>query len=789
VNLDIDLTKIVLDSCSKLYSRCMDDSQLLEKLGVELIEFIKPENLKLKLERELGTDFTLDLRRIDYKRDLFEGWASLGTILHIAPSNASGLAFLAALEGLLTGNKNIVKLGSRDDELSAIAFEELFECDSTGLLRQHVSIVKLSSSDPAFKKILSQVDAISVWGGDAAISAIKSEAPAGVRIIPWGHKISFAYVSKKKLSDNEAIALLAEDCVLLEQQACSSPQCLFVEVENFSELCSFSEKFAECLKRESDKVELPQIDIQEQAEITNVIELAKLDSLMGESKVIEAEDKSWRVIAENRSVLSPSPLYRSVWIRPLLRGKIIECLRPWRTYLQTVGLLSSENEMGELLQLFIKAGATRLTTAGKMLDSYTGEPHDGEVALSRFLKRVRAELPGIGRISRLSELQNKITPNSDDNCPEAIMSKEDFQKQKASKEKSQLFFRSGGSSGKPAISSFSYNDYHKQMQAAAEGLYAAGLEPDTDRAMNLFFGGSLYGGFVSFFTILESLRVRQYPMAAYDDLKLVGQFIVDHDVNVLLGMPSYLMQLLEANKEILKESKCLEKVFYGGEHFSKKQQDYLKKEFGISIIRSACYGSVDAGPLGFQCSSCAGSVHHLNVSLHKLEILKLDEDCPVDSEEIGRLVFSTPDREAVSISRYDLGDIGRWVEEDCPCGRKAKRFELLGRKGDIFRSGGTFVNFQILEKLAREEGVVGEIQVKIDNENGEDRVSLQVENKGELDSDSIRKSILNGYKEFKQANIDEGGFQFRVLPVRSSELDRTAGSGKLIRVLDGREFK
>jgi hypothetical protein len=47
------------------------------------------------------------------------------------------------------------------------------------------------------------------------------------------------------------------------------------------------------------------------------------------------------------------------------------------------------------------------------------------------------------------------------------------------------------------------------MELAAEGLYAAGLEPKNDRVMNLFYAGSLYGGFTSFFTILEKKEEKE----------------------------------------------------------------------------------------------------------------------------------------------------------------------------------------------------------------------------------------------------------------------------------------
>ena len=81
----------------------------------------------------------------------------------------------------------------------------------------------------------------------------------------------------------------------------------------------------------------------------------------------------------------------------------------------------------------------------------------------------------------------------------------------------QLFFRSGGSSGTPALAGFSYRDFQRQMRAAADGLFAAGLDPGRDKVMNLFFSGSLYGGFFSFAKVLELLGATHLPMGAPAD--------------------------------------------------------------------------------------------------------------------------------------------------------------------------------------------------------------------------------------------------------------------------------
>ena len=531
----------------------------------------------------------------------------------------------------MAGNVNILKLSSRDSDFTINALDELYKFDRTRAIQEKVAVLRVSSKEKdRLARLLSVASGVSAWGGEEAIAGLRDLTPATARFIPWGHKISFGLVSKESLDDETGLAKLASDCVLMEQQACSSPQTILVEVDNFDELKDFASNFSTFVSKASANIPFPELSIQEQAEITNTVEVVRLESVNQEKHVIQAGDKSWRLLIENTPGLGVSPLYRTVWIKPFVRENLVQELLPIRGYLQTCGLLAKREEVGELALKLTKAGILRITPAGEMLSSYKGEPHDGVYALSRFMNRVSAQISGLDDIWRLSSLCEV----NDDKPEGAIMGKSEFQAQTPDPKRAKLFFRSGGSSGEPALSPFSYDDYHNQMQAAAEGLLAAGLEPVVDKVMNLFFGGGLYGGFPSFFTILEKLEVVHFPMAAHEDLEFVGKTIVKNEVNVLMGMPSYLIQLFKANEDLLKKTNVIKKVFFGGEHFTEKQREWLKSEFCIEIIRSASYGSVDAGPLGFQCLHTEGSIHHLNHKLHTLEILKLESDEPAPLEKL-----------------------------------------------------------------------------------------------------------------------------------------------------------
>jgi phenylacetate-coenzyme A ligase PaaK-like adenylate-forming protein len=691
----------------------------------ELAKFLLKKDLEEKLTAELGAGDPFNFARPDYRQDNFERWSPLGFLVHIAPTNAYAAGAWSVLEGLLSGNVNFLKTGGSDEIFAQQFLSFLVEQDSSGTLASRIFACKISSrNQKMLGDILANADGVVVWGDEGAISGIRALAPSTARFIDWGPKISVAYFAKDSLEDDLALEGLANECCRMEQQACSSPQIAFAEVSNKDELLNFARRVADKLALVSKTIPCKQPAPLEQAEITNIVELCRLESCLGLSDLIEAEDGSWRVLIEYSSVMKASPLYRTIWIKPLLRGDIGKTMSPLRSFLQTVGLACKVSEISELCDAFDQAGVLRITRVGKMLDSYSGEPHDGVFALQRYSRKIsiqRAEdMQGIASFAELKPAPFQPPQSS-------IMSKAEFQSAAVDPAYSELFFKSGGSSGEPKLSIFTYDDYHAQMTAAANGLFAAGLDPKKDRCMNLFFAGGLYGGFISFFTVLETLKAVQFPMAANVDTKMVADIIVSQKCNVLLGMPSYIIQLFTENAELLRKHKVIEKIFYGGEHFNESQKRYFQEEFGVKLIRSGAYGSVDAGPIGYQCMHCTGSIHHLHSRLHVMELLEMENDKSVPAGEPGRVVLTSLARAGQKIQRYDIGDMARFIEGPCPCGRKSPRFELLGRHGDVFRIGSAFFNYGKFAQIFIDHfNYAGELQIVLHPANGNKQEEISV---------------------------------------------------------------
>ncbi len=756
----------------------------VEAMLETIISFISRGKLRRKLSRELGTIDPFALQRPVMKEEPFEAWLPLGVLVHVAPTNVFTVGVLCVIEGLLSGNINILKTSASQHQVVQLFFQALLALDSRALLAPYIIVLEVSSRQhDLLARIIKAADVVSAWGSEEAIASLRAMTPRGVRFVEWGHKISFAWFARESLADTRAMRRVCEDICLLDQNACSSPQDVFIESEDFAELKNFAGKFADILARVSQQMPGETPSIAAQAEVSTVVSVARTEEALELTRVFRAEDCSWAVIADRRPGLGVSPLFRTILIKPLPAGRIIETLHPMKRYLQTVALVAPEQRIIPLTRQFFGAGCLRIRRAGHMHDGYAGEPHDGVYALPSFMKRVSLVLGGqMKGIASCNQFEESWQPELG-NTP--LMDKKHFQALEVAPEYADLTFKSGGSSGKTTYSYFTYEDYNIHMQAAARGLFATGLDPATDRAVNMFAAGHLYGGFVSFFTILENLGMPQYPVGLVDELEEVGRLIVEKRINTILTLPTLVMKLFAVNEQLFRQHQVVKKIIFGGDHFPAEQINHLRETFGVEMVR-AIYGSNDAGVLGYQCPECAVGEYHLLSELNGLEVFALDRDQPVEDGTSGRLVFTSHHRKGQKILRYDLGDTGFIHKDPCSCGRRDPKFSLMGRSSDAFKAGGPFLNYsrfsRCLEELCNYSGLS---QILLTNQGNLQQLVLRVEPDIGQPAADIASLLLRDYEELR-VSVEDLGIDFKVELVEGNDFATVPRSGKILHIIDQR---
>lgn len=396
--LDMETVIAAADRLGKMISEGVFDS-VIKGLSDENADayaktaaaLMRRENIEYRVAAELGADFK---ERYDIEPPYgISGaevrFAPLGTLFHIAAGNVDGLPAFSVLEGLLTGNVNILKLPEADNGLSVEIFRELIKIEPA--LKNFIYVFDTPSADvPAMKKMAEISDGIVVWGGDTAVKAVRALAPPGVKIIEWGHKLGFAYVSGYE-DKNAELAALARHIISTRQLFCSSCQTIFVDTEDINEVEGFCKDFLPYLEKAAD--ENPAADIGVAAEITLREYVNTLEKAIGAEESVRKvfRGKGCSLIMLPDSSLELSYMYGNCLVKPLPEREIMTSLRRSKGYLQTAGLICESGSRSRLAEALIRCGVNRVMRAGNMSASFCGEAHDGEYPLRRYLRIVNTE--------------------------------------------------------------------------------------------------------------------------------------------------------------------------------------------------------------------------------------------------------------------------------------------------------------------------------------------------------------------------------------------------------------
>ncbi len=380
---------IVIDALSKLAAQIDKDSleEKLENMNLpkwaisnfihQALHTLTKKEMKLKVSRELG-EHPFKWRNVG---NHFEKEFPLGVVMHIGAGNALGLSAMSVLEGLLTGNINILKLPSEENGISTELLHMLIKIEPR--LKPYIYVVDVSSTDTEIiSKIIKVVDAVAVWGGDQAIDALRKLTPPTVKLIEWGHRLSISYFDGVNLEDIKGLAF---EIVSTDQLYCSSPQVVFVETESTEVLHQFGEVLLSELAFLDKKYPSAQKSINIESQITWERELIRAEEIYGNKLFID-DTKNYSVLLSLSPSLKPAPLFRNIRLMPIQKDQLIEILRTGKGHLQTVGLSVQNKEDYE--NIFYSAGINRIKQPRNMTPVYSGEPHDGEHALRRYVRIV-----------------------------------------------------------------------------------------------------------------------------------------------------------------------------------------------------------------------------------------------------------------------------------------------------------------------------------------------------------------------------------------------------------------
>jgi len=311
---------------------------------------------------------------------------------------------------------------------------------------------------------------------------------------------------------------------------------------------------------------------------------------------------------------------------------------------------------------------------------------------------------------------------------------------------------SSGTTGKPTVTGYTYEDLELWSESLARSMYAAGVRKE-DVIQNAY-GYGLFTGGLGFHYAGEKIGATVVPSSSGNTQRQI-ELMLDLGTTVLCCTPSYMIYLTEYAQKIgidIRNDTKVRMGFFGAEPWSEETRKRIEDKTGIDAIN--IYGTSEiSGPVVSECSEKAGI--HFWADIFLIEIIDPETGEQLGEGEKGELVVTVLGKEGLPMIRWRTGDITSMILERCNCGRWHPRIErITGRADDMFIVRGVNVFPSHVEYALMQVREVSEhYQIILDRDDkGLDEMTVQVEinpeYQGKIGTDQIASKVretLKGY--------------------------------------------
>ncbi len=296
---------------------------------------------------------------------------------------------------------------------------------------------------------------------------------------------------------------------------------------------------------------------------------------------------------------------------------------------------------------------------------------------------------------------------------------------------------SSGTTGNPTVVLHTERDLHEWAEAVARCLWMVGSRPD-----DVFQNSAGYGMFTAglgFQYGAERVGMLTVPAAAGNTTRQI-KFIRDFGTTVLHAIPSYASRIYEVMKAEgvdPRRDTRLRVLCIGAEPHSEEQRQRIEQNLGVRAYNSYGISEMMGPGVAFECPEQDGL--HIWEDYFIVEIIDPVTLEPVPDGEMGELVLTTINREAMPLLRYRTRDLTRILPGTCPCGRTHRRIaRLQGRSDDmIILKGVNIFPIQIEKILLKFQELSTDYLITLDTTDAGDTMTIDVE-LGQLFTDDYR---------------------------------------------------
>lgn len=293
-----------------------------------------------------------------------------------------------------------------------------------------------------------------------------------------------------------------------------------------------------------------------------------------------------------------------------------------------------------------------------------------------------------------------------------------------------IVYRTTGTTGKQRWFINTHEGFDRFGEQGVRNLWLAGVRPG-DFVMAIF-PMSLWAAGWGFYYGSRRAAINFLPGGPPYDTRMRLDILVDYRPAAIILTPSYALTLAAAAGEhaIDLRKSGVRALIMGGEPFPASRRKKIEDLWGIPGGTRDFSGITEGGPIYMGCECEAQSGQHLHEDFAVFEVVRLGGTQPVGPGELGELVFTALDQRVMGTSfHYRTGDIVRYTDDPCTCGRTFRRIHgIEGRVDDMVKVRGINIFASAIEELIRNVPELSDdFMLILERRNEADEVTVEVE--------------------------------------------------------------
>ena len=314
----------------------------------------------------------------------------LGVVGHWPAGNVEIQPILSMTCALLGGNAALVRIPSGLVDLTRRLMEKLVQSDPGELLTRRIFMAAFEHGRQDLHEAMAQVvDGAMIWGGEEAVLQIRAlPFPHWAKVAVFGPRISVAAMDAGAWGnpdERESWCLrIARDVWQFDQQACSSPQVLFLEKgagQSTAQFLPFLRRAFETENQAHPRRTIP-------AALTSAICQARASWLLKDTahQAVFPKGPDWTLLLGSGSDL-PQPIQGKT-LTVLEVDNLLDPISKFDGNVQTLGLgMADPEKERELALLAGRRGVDRIVKLGRM--HVFVPPWDGVDLIRPMVRMVR----------------------------------------------------------------------------------------------------------------------------------------------------------------------------------------------------------------------------------------------------------------------------------------------------------------------------------------------------------------------------------------------------------------